>query len=174
MWGGFFGPRGARLAGRLGMGLLAAVPHIYDDYRAGLAEGGHGPDAFRIAQPFGIVIADDPEASWPRVAPHLAYQWDSYSRYMVEGTDLPAPEPTDPERMRRPGPNGEPPFFQILTPEDAAAFFTGLADVVPLEEIYFFVSIAGMPEDLEARHVELICTQLRPLLADVGPVKVPR
>ena len=29
-------------------------------------------------------------------------------------------------------------------------------------------SIAGMPEDLEERHVELVCTGLRPLVADVG------
>ena len=38
-WGGFFGPRGVRLAGRLGMGLLAAIPELVPAYLAGLAGG---------------------------------------------------------------------------------------------------------------------------------------
>ena len=35
----------------------------------------------------------------------------------------------------------------------------------PVEQIFFFTSIAGMPEDMVARHVQTVCTKLRPLLA---------
>ena len=167
-WGGFFGPRGARLAGRLGMGLLAASADLIDPYRAGLAEGGHPASAERYAQPWNIVLADDPEAAWPRISEHLAYAWDSYGRYMVEGTDHPLPPPVDPEQMRTDGSGmgGEGAFFMVLTPERAADFLRGVAATIPLEETFFWASIAGMPEDLEERHVELTCTELRPMLAD--------
>ena len=59
-------------------------------------------------------------------------------------------------------------FFMVLTPEQAADFLRGVVERVPLEETFFWTSIAGMPEDLEERHVELVCTALRPLVADLG------
>jgi alkanesulfonate monooxygenase SsuD/methylene tetrahydromethanopterin reductase-like flavin-dependent oxidoreductase (luciferase family) len=168
-WGGFFGPRGARMAGRLGMGLLAALPELVPSYLAGLEEGGHPASAARYAQPWNIVLADDPEAAWPRIAPHLAYSWDSYGRYQVEGTGAPPPPPVDPEQMRAPGSGmgGSGAFFMVLTPGDAAAFLRGVVAEIPLEETFFWASIAGMPEDLEDRHVELVCRELRPLVADL-------
>ena len=59
-------------------------------------------------------------------------------------------------------------FFMVLTPTDAAEFLRGVVTRIPLEETFFWSSIAGMPEDLEARHVQLLCTELRPLVADLG------
>ena len=101
---------------------------------------------------------------------HLAYAWDSYGRYLVEGTDQPLPPPVDPEQMRAVGSGmgdgGA--FFMVLTPEQAAEFLRGVVERIPLEETFFWASIAGMPEDLEERHVELVCTELRPLVADLG------
>jgi len=168
MWGGFFGPRGAQLSGRLGMGLLAADPRLVAPYLAGLEEAGLPASAARYAQPWNIVLADDPDAAWPRIKEHLRYSWDSYGRYMVEGTDAPLPPPVDPEAMRRGGGmDGESAFFMVFTPEQAAEFLRGVAAQVPLEETFFWGSIAGMPEDLEERHIELTCTALRPLLQDV-------
>ena len=116
-WGGFFGPHGVRLAGRLGMGLLAAIPELVPAYLAGLAAGGHPASAARYAQPWNIVLAD-PDAAWPRISEHLAYSWDSYGRYLVEGTDQPAPPPVDPEQMRAVGSGmGDAgAFFMVLTP----------------------------------------------------------
>jgi alkanesulfonate monooxygenase SsuD/methylene tetrahydromethanopterin reductase-like flavin-dependent oxidoreductase (luciferase family) len=170
-WGGFFGPRGARLAGRLGMGLLAALPELVPPYETGLVEGGYPPSTARYAQPWNIVLADDPEAAWPRIAPHLAYAWDSYGHYLVEGTDRPPPPPVDPEQMRAAGSGmgGSGAFFMVLTPAEAAEFLRGVVVRLPLEQTFFWASIAGMPEDLEERHIELLCTELRPLVADLAP-----
>ena len=152
------------------MGLLAAIPELVPAYLAGLAEGGHPASAARYAQPWNIVLADDPDAAWPRISEHLAYAWDSYGRYMVEGTDQPLPPPVDPEQMRAVGSGmGDAgAFFMVLTPEQAADFLRGVVERIPLEETFFWTSIAGMPEDLEERHVELVCTALRPLVADLG------
>mgnify|MGYP002682415784 CR=1 FL=1 len=48
----------------------------------------------------GLVVADDPEAAWPRIRDHLSYMLASYHRLSVEGTDAPVPRPIDPERRR--------------------------------------------------------------------------
>ncbi|MBI4578398.1 MAG: LLM class flavin-dependent oxidoreductase, partial [Planctomycetes bacterium] len=109
LWFGVSGPRGARWAGRLGAGLLRIKAAQLGPYHTGLAEGGYSARQARMGDVFEAILADDPEAAWPRVAPCLAYQWDSYRRYAVEGTDRPAPPPIDPDQWRRPGPDGAPP-----------------------------------------------------------------
>jgi len=161
LWGGFFGPRGARLAGELGAGLLAFDGALLDPYRAGLAAAGHDPAAARCAATVNMVLADDPEAVWPRVRPHLQYQWDSYNRYAVERTGAPVPRPIDPERWRAPRPDGTPPRFGVFTPDEAATHVRAITNGIPAVQVYVWASIAGMPDDLVERHVELISTELR-------------
>ncbi len=164
IWMGYQGPQGARRAGLLGEGLLAVDRALLEPYRAGLVESGHDPASARMAGVVSFVLADDPEAAWPRVREHLAYQWDTYNEYGAEGTGRDAPRPIDPDRWRT-GSGDRPPRFEVLTPEDAAARLAVLADGVPLEEVYCWASIAGMPDDLVDRHLELLATRLRPLIA---------
>lgn len=165
IWGGFFGPRGARLTGELGAGLLAFDPALMEPYRAGLATGGHDPESARVAAVCNVVLADDPEAIWPVIRPHLSYMWDSYNRYAVEGTGAPAPRPIDPDRWRQPGKDGAPPRFGVFTPEQAAAHIRAVTDGVPAVQVYLWASIAGMPDELVHRHIELASTELRARLA---------
>ena len=171
-WGGFFGPRGVRLAGRLGMGLLAAVPELVPAYLAGLEEGGHPVSSARYAQPWNIVLADDPDAGVaadlraPRVRVGLVRP--------VHGRRAPTNRCHRPSIRSRcaqsvPGWGASGAFFMVLTPAQAADFLRGVVERMPLEETFFWTSIVGMPEDLEERHVELVCTELRPLVADLGP-----
>ena len=166
LWGGFFGPRGARLTGELGAGFLAFDRTLLEPYRAGLEAGGHDPASARVAAVVNLVLADDPEAVWPIVKPHLAYQWDSYNRYAVEGTGAPdTPRPIDPDRWRAPGKDGAPPRFGVFTPEEAAAHIRAITDGLPAEQVYLWAALPGLPDDLVDRHVELACTELRDHLA---------
>ena len=48
-------------------------------YLEGLAEGGHDPSVARLAGDVDIIVADDPEAAWPRIAPHYLHQLNSYN-----------------------------------------------------------------------------------------------
>jgi alkanesulfonate monooxygenase SsuD/methylene tetrahydromethanopterin reductase-like flavin-dependent oxidoreductase (luciferase family) len=164
LWGGFQGPRGAHLAGRLGMNLLTLDRRLLTPYVEGLEEGGFPARSARMGGVVNLVLADDPEAAWPWIAPHLSYQWDSYNRYMVEGTDQPVPKPIDPERWRAPGRDGAPPRFQVLTADDAARALRERTDGLPVEHVYLWASIAGMPDDLVERHVELVAGTLAPML----------
>ncbi|MGW4125041.1 LLM class flavin-dependent oxidoreductase [Nocardia sp. NPDC004711] len=164
LWGGFYGPRGARLAGRLGIGYLHISHTLFQHYREGLIEGGHDPHSARVSDLLPILLADDPEAVWQRVAPHLAHQINSYRRLSVEGTDAPAPPPLELDQMRQRPEDGSWGLLEILTPDQAAARIYQRAAGLPLRHLIFWASIAGMPDDLVLRHIELVSEQLPPLL----------
>src|SRR5205807_9779195 len=110
-------------------------------------------------------VTDDPEADGPAVREHVRYQLDSYRRYMVEGTDSPEPRPVDPDRLRTGKLGQQLRYFLHATPEEVAAEIKEFTAGAPVETVFFFTSIAGMPEDMVARHVRTICTRLAPLLA---------
>src|SRR6202035_1957007 len=86
MWGGFGGPMGARTAGRLGLGLQSIDRNLYNEYRDGLASGGHDLTTARMAGLLEFFISDDPEKTWAEIKDHVIYRWNSYNRYMFEGT----------------------------------------------------------------------------------------
>ena len=91
-------------AGRLGEGLLSATAAALGAVRGGAARGWpRSTRSGRMAGSFQGFVTDDPERDWPVVSRHLAYQLDSYRRYMVEGTDAPVPRSRwIPERVRAP------------------------------------------------------------------------
>ena len=165
VWGGFYGPRGARMAGRLGIGLLHISHDMFSHYRAGLVEGGHDPAEARVSDLIPIILADDPEAAWARVAPHAVHQKNTYRQSSVEGTDRPKPPMLTVEHFRQPPPAGSWAMLEILTPEDAAVRIRERTRGLPIAHLIFWASIAGMPDDLVARNIELIGERLKPLLA---------
>jgi alkanesulfonate monooxygenase SsuD/methylene tetrahydromethanopterin reductase-like flavin-dependent oxidoreductase (luciferase family) len=169
LWMGYQGPKGARRAGQLGEGLLSINPALVGPYRDGLADGGREPTAARMAGGIQGWVSEDPEADWPTVARHLAHQVDSYRRHMVEGTDQPTPRPIDPDRLRMQDFGGPLSYFLYGTPEEVAARLRAYIGDAPVETVFFWASVSGMPEDMVARHVNTICTRVAPLLAKEGP-----
>lgn len=166
IWLGYGGPQGARRAGRLGAGLLSVHGEQLAPYRSGLLEAGLDPASARMSGPVHAWVSEDPDRDWPLVAKHHAYQWDSYRRYMVEGTGRPQPRPIDPDRSRA---NGLRPGMGNLlygTPEEAAKQIREHVRGLPVDTLLFWASLAGMPEDAVVRHVQTLCTRLRPLLND--------
>jgi alkanesulfonate monooxygenase SsuD/methylene tetrahydromethanopterin reductase-like flavin-dependent oxidoreductase (luciferase family) len=165
IWMGYQGPKGARRAGRLGEGLLSIDPALLEPYRAGLAERGHDPAQARMAGGLQGWVSEDPEADWPVVARHLSHQVDSYRRHLVEGTEQPTPRPIDPDRLRQREIGGPLSYFLYGTPEDVAARLRTYVGDAPVETVFFWASVSGMAEPMVARHVEVVCTRLAPLLA---------
>ncbi|MFC8525925.1 LLM class flavin-dependent oxidoreductase [Nocardia sp. NPDC057227] len=165
LWGGFYGPRGARLAGRLGIGLLHISHEMFEHYRAGLVEAGHDPGIARVSDLLPVLLADDPDSAWHRIAPHLAHQVNSYRQLSVEGTDAPKPPLLRPEDLRNRTPDGPWGALEILTPEQAADRIHERTAGLPLHHLIFWADIAGMPDDLVQRNIELAGGALPPLLA---------
>jgi alkanesulfonate monooxygenase SsuD/methylene tetrahydromethanopterin reductase-like flavin-dependent oxidoreductase (luciferase family) len=174
IWLGYQGPKGARRAGRMGEGLLTAAAGSWPHYRDGLVEAGHDVSLARMAGGIQAYVTEDPERDWPLVAPHIAYNQDSYRRYMVEGTGDPVPRPVDVERLRARRPDGRPlSYFLFGTPEEVAAGIRDYTGEAPVETVWLSGSIAGFPEDLALRNVQTLCTRLRPLLEEIPRPQEP-
>jgi hypothetical protein len=56
-------------------------------------------------------------------------------------------------------------YFLFGPPEQVAKEILDYAGDAPVQTVWLGASVAGLPEDLAARHVQTICTRLAPLLA---------
>jgi alkanesulfonate monooxygenase SsuD/methylene tetrahydromethanopterin reductase-like flavin-dependent oxidoreductase (luciferase family) len=164
IWLGYQGPQGARLAGILGAPLLSADASLWEPYSRGLAEANHPSSAAVMGGGFQGWATGDPERDWPMVSEHLSYQLDSYRKHMVQGTDAPLPKPIDVERLinsPRPGPLGS---FTYGTPGQVADGIQAYTAGAPVQSVFLWASIGGMPDDVVMRNIHTICTRLAPLL----------
>ena len=165
LWAGYMGPKGARRAGRLGVGLLSLSRDLAAPYLSGLEEAGHSVDLARMGGLLRIVCADDPERAFPEIVPHIAHQQNSYTRAMYAGSGKRAPEISE-ARILEAGRRGERVAFQVLDVREAAEFILASTAGLPVEHAYLWASVAGMPDALVERHVELSCGPLRDALRD--------
>jgi len=161
MWLGYQGPHGARRAGQLGVGLLSLDRRLLDPYRDGLRDGGHQPQVAQMGGLVEIVVADDPEEAAIRIAPHREHQQRTYRDAHGGGVDeVEAPITTTPDGAG----------LAVLTVDDAVTRIRRLTDGLPVAHAYVWASIAGMPDDLVERHLELMFTQVAPAVrAATGP-----
>jgi alkanesulfonate monooxygenase SsuD/methylene tetrahydromethanopterin reductase-like flavin-dependent oxidoreductase (luciferase family) len=164
LWVGCEGPRGARIAGRRGEGLLNLKDELLPPYREALAAAGHDPASARMGGCVNLFLADDPEAAWPRIAPHLRYQWQSYEDYAVEGYGR-EPRTVDPEILRTKR-KPQLPWFDVVTPEEAIERMRAWLDPLPVAHVYLWATIAGLDDDLVSRHIELVGSALAPAFSD--------
>jgi alkanesulfonate monooxygenase SsuD/methylene tetrahydromethanopterin reductase-like flavin-dependent oxidoreductase (luciferase family) len=175
VWLGVMTARGARMAGRLGEGLLWLGRDLLEPYRTGLAEGGHDPASGRMSGLANIILADDPEAARARLRPHVGYQRETYARYGSEGLrgdGRGALPPTltrraEGRQQERRGAtlDAQPPRLHVLAPEESVPLVRSWLDGLPVDHVFLWESIAGMPDDLADRHVELVATRLAPALS---------
>lgn len=172
IWVGGGSPRAARIAGSLGEGLMWAEARVMPHYTTALATAGHDPASARLATGVGLVVADDPERAWARIAPHLEYQWQTYTRYGTEGLDtdqsatagVPQASAVTADGLRSEGPEMLLPRFDVVTAEEAVRRIRLWLSDLPVEHAFFWDSIAGMDEDLAQRHIELLATEVAPSL----------
>ncbi|MBS9376417.1 LLM class flavin-dependent oxidoreductase [Rhodococcus sp. B50] len=164
VWLGYHGPQGARRAGLLGAPLLTPNRESWTAYRAGLTEGGHDLAVARMGGGVQAWVTEDPERDWPLVAPYIGYQVDSYRRHMVDGTGEPAPKPIDPARLVDRDARNPLSYFWFGTPDAIAERIRGLTEGAPVDTVYLWGSVGGMPEEMVAEHVRVVSTRLAPLL----------
>jgi alkanesulfonate monooxygenase SsuD/methylene tetrahydromethanopterin reductase-like flavin-dependent oxidoreductase (luciferase family) len=168
IWLGYQGPQGARRAGRLGEYLLSLNRGLLSPYIEGLEERGLPPTSARMAGVLNVFTSDDPERDWPTVREHYRYQWETYSQYTLEGTDQIhrdiAVSSVNPEAARSAGLAPGRGNLLYGTAEHNAPLIRDHLAGLPVDTVFFWVSLAGMPEALVARHVEAVCTSLKPLL----------
>ncbi|MDD7938432.1 LLM class flavin-dependent oxidoreductase [Actinomycetospora lutea] len=167
-WVGARGPRGARLAGRVGAGLLWLDPALLAPYAEGLAAGGRTRG--RLGGLVNVLLADDPDAAKEEVRAAARRNRASYS-----GNDDAAANRADGPAPLRSASGGDATFprLTVRTADDAvAAIREQLAPLVgtyPVTDVFCFADLGGLPADLVDRHLELVTDVLRPGLADPVP-----
>jgi alkanesulfonate monooxygenase SsuD/methylene tetrahydromethanopterin reductase-like flavin-dependent oxidoreductase (luciferase family) len=164
IWLGYFGLKGARRAGLLGEGLLSSNPEQWPTYRSALEESGHDPSYGRMAGGVQGWVAEDPEREWPIVSRHVAHQFNSYRRYMIEGTGQISPRPVDPERLRARDTSGVLSSFLYGSAAEVSASIRARTVGAPVETVFFWASLSGMSEDLVVGHVQRICGEVTDML----------
>ncbi len=153
LWLGFHGKVGARHAGQLGAGLLDLTPATVAEYLLGWEEAGRDRAGAAVAGVVDVVVADDPEHTWQRVLPHYLYQLNTYRRARGRA-DVPASEIGDRQAVSRP--SGTAVRLAVLSMEEAVELFRERTAGVPAAHVYTWGTVAGMPEEIAYRHLELL------------------
>jgi alkanesulfonate monooxygenase SsuD/methylene tetrahydromethanopterin reductase-like flavin-dependent oxidoreductase (luciferase family) len=138
LWIGGRGPRGARIAGRLGAGFLWIDRELLEPYQTGLRRGGHDLSQARMGGLVNIFLADDPEAALAEIRGHARENRATYRR----GGEAAGSAPL----LR----------LQVLPPEDAARYVAETISGLPVTDIFCFDRIGSMDDALVDRHVELL------------------
>jgi alkanesulfonate monooxygenase SsuD/methylene tetrahydromethanopterin reductase-like flavin-dependent oxidoreductase (luciferase family) len=169
VWLGYQQPVGARKAGRMGAPLLSIRRKVVAAYLEGLVEGGHDPSVARLAGDVDIIVADDPESAYQRIAPHYLYQVNSYNRAAGRPThDLADLGDRLGNGRARVAIN-----LAVLTVDEAVADVRARVDGLPVDHVYTWSTVAEMPDDLAARHRELWLGDVRAALQE-GTTDGPR
>jgi alkanesulfonate monooxygenase SsuD/methylene tetrahydromethanopterin reductase-like flavin-dependent oxidoreductase (luciferase family) len=158
LWLGLHGPVGARRAGELGAGLLDLSPATVAQYRAGWNDSGRDPAAATVAGVVDVLLADDPERTWERVLPHYRYQLNTYRQAHGRG-DLAADEIGDRRAVSRP--KGTAVKLAVLSVDEAVDVLSDRIRGLPAVHVYTWGTVAGMPDDIAYRHLELLLGPVR-------------
>src|SRR5262249_4782917 len=149
------GPRGARRAGALDVGLLSLDRELYAHYLRGRAEAG-AEGAGRVGGVVNLLLARDPDKAREQVLPHLAYHLNSHPAAIAPGRgrtprELGVDELRDEFRA-----TGAARGFKVVDPGQARAELTEITAGLPVEHLLFWCRIGGMPGALVDEHIELL------------------
>ncbi len=142
LWIGGRGPRGARIAGRVGAGFLWIDRELLEPYLKGLAQGGHDPSSARMGGLVNLFLADDPEAVMARIREHGRHNRETYKRGGESGGSAPL--------LR----------LNVFSPQDAARNIADAIEGLPVTDIFCFERIGAMDDELVDRHIELLTDEL--------------
>jgi alkanesulfonate monooxygenase SsuD/methylene tetrahydromethanopterin reductase-like flavin-dependent oxidoreductase (luciferase family) len=158
LWLGFHGPKGARRAAELGAGLLDLSSATVAEYLTGWNDSGRDPADARVAGVVDVLVADDPDRTWPRVLPHYLYQLNTYRQAHGRG-DLTPDQIGDRQATSRP--SGTAVKLAVLSVDEAVAVFSERIRDRPASHVYTWGTVAGMAEDIAHRHLELLLGPVR-------------
>lgn len=163
LWIGALGPQLSRFAGEIGAGLLSTDLNNIAVYKDALEAAGHERAAARCMGRVDLILADDPERAWSTIAPHQQWIVESYAQVAASAGGLLAERfsaEIDPDTLRMTSGIPTTPRLDVVTPEDALARLRPWAAARPLEHISFVGDLAGLPDDLVDRHIELVTRHL--------------
>jgi alkanesulfonate monooxygenase SsuD/methylene tetrahydromethanopterin reductase-like flavin-dependent oxidoreductase (luciferase family) len=164
VWLGFRGPRGARLAGRLGVGLLALERELFAPYLDSFQEAGHPMSGVRMAGPLHVLVCEDVERERSVLEPFVVEQWDGY-RIHSGGSSA---EPATFEQLTAAGKDGTPAKFVLADPDTAVDLITRTTSGLPIRHVYLWVMLPGLPWADAHRNVDVLARNVVPRIREAS------
>lgn len=166
IWLGCDGPKGARRAGQVGAGLLSARRSLWDSYRTGLLEGGHDPDVTaRMSGPVNVFLCDAPDRDRDTIAQAYERLWDTYAAEREGTSGAEATARSDAQAALAAGLDGGTRGLVITTAAEAARLLADHYRGIPIDTVFTWGMLLGVPQDLMDRHVHLWSQELPELVA---------
>jgi alkanesulfonate monooxygenase SsuD/methylene tetrahydromethanopterin reductase-like flavin-dependent oxidoreductase (luciferase family) len=160
IWLGGATPRAARRAARLADGYMPAVPDptLYELYLAERERLGKDPGTLRRPSgPLFVHVAEDPDAVWPRIAPHALHEMNSYAQW---ASYAPGANPyvpiEDADVLRTQG------LYAVVTPDECVALAESTEEGAAL---ILHPLMGGLPPDLAWDSLELFAAKVLPRIS---------
>jgi len=152
-------PAAIRRAARFGMGMITqgGAPELEDVYREACASFGNQPGLFihpPANAPTSVYLAEDVDAAWSTVGPHLLHDARMYGEWMGDAKETASGSVAPTVEALR-AENGN---YRILNPEQAVA---QIQSGMPL---LMQPLVGGLPPDLAWRSLELLASKVLPAL----------
>lgn len=158
IWVGGFAPVAAKRAARLGDGYIGTgdmtpfVP-IYRAERERLGRPGPG----RLAGGhFWLIVSNEPDKTFARVAPHIIYQIQMYNVWRDESGQAAFPATSNERQLRESG------MVRVLTPQQAVDAIAEYVEATGIERYYTWTVPPGMPAAEMNEYLELFATEVMP------------
>ncbi len=169
LWVGGFAPAAIRRAAPLADGMLLPIPDLWPLYVEECRRAGRSP---RVAAGYHWIVAEDPEAEFHRVAPHLLHQVNEYGIHGAYGAPDRFRPLTDEEDLRRFG------LYELLDADGAARRIAEVAALGYVEDVHWWTLFPGEPIEQADRRLAYLAAEVLPraraLAAGRGGEPVPR
>jgi alkanesulfonate monooxygenase SsuD/methylene tetrahydromethanopterin reductase-like flavin-dependent oxidoreductase (luciferase family) len=153
----------ARRAARMGDGYLPAMPGLWKIYAEECERLGRGlgPLPPSRPSPLFLLVSEDPDRDWPRVAPHILYTAQSNAEWAKErGVGAtPYPAATSVEELK------EHPRFEVVTPDECFEMMSAYGES---DEVSFQPLMGGLATEVGWAGLELFEAKVLPRLVAAG------
>jgi alkanesulfonate monooxygenase SsuD/methylene tetrahydromethanopterin reductase-like flavin-dependent oxidoreductase (luciferase family) len=147
----------ARRAARIADGFIPSLPEIWDFYRDEMQQLGRpDPGPSPIGPNQVVMLAEDPEEGWERMAPFFLHETNAYGVWQAQD-DVASPFHTvaDGEELRATG------QYRVVTPEE----FVAEQKAAPFPFALFHPLCGGMPIELAWSSLRLFEHEVLPAFA---------
>jgi len=157
IWMGGSSAAAARRAARCADYFIPSKPEyfaIFREERIALGKSDPGPPPHQ--NDIFTYVAEDPDATWEKIAPYLLHETNGYGRWIAEaGTDAPYRIFDNTDDLRASG------RYPILTPEETVEKARAMG---PLEPLLLHPLAGGMDPELSWESLRLVESRVLPVL----------
>lgn len=158
LWVGGFAPAAPQRAARLGHGYIGTgdMQAQADEYRERWEQANH-PSPPRLAGGhFWLIVSEQPEATFAKLAPHVMYQIEVYNQWLGDAGQALFPPISDLKQLRELG------ILQVVTPQHAIDLIASYAEATGIERYYTWTVPPGYPTRAMDEHLQLFAEEVMP------------